>query len=63
MPASKESYLAAPDLKVVPIWGVIINFDKVQTASKESFDGMFYLSPDFSTIATISRCLALHTLN
>ena len=52
MPATKESDLAGPDMKVVPIWGVIINFNKVQTASKESFDGMFYLSPDFHTIAT-----------
>lgn len=38
-PATREGDYTVPAKKVAPVWGVIINFEKVQTAVKESFDG------------------------
>ena len=39
VPASREGDLTIPAKKIAPVWGVIINFEKVQSAAKESFDG------------------------
>ncbi|XP_024395394.1 DExH-box ATP-dependent RNA helicase DExH9 [Physcomitrium patens] len=37
--ATNQDDLTVPVKKVTPVWGVIVNFEKVQTAAKESFDG------------------------
>lgn len=37
--ATHDGDLTVPPKKIHPIWGVIINFEKVQTAVKDSFDG------------------------
>lgn len=39
VPATHDGDLTVPPKKIQPIWGVIINFEKVQTAVKDSFDG------------------------
>ena len=39
VPATHDGNLTVPPKKIQPIWGVIINFEKVQTAVKDSFDG------------------------
>ncbi|KAG0569232.1 hypothetical protein KC19_6G075600 [Ceratodon purpureus] len=39
VPNTKEGDFTVPAKKIAPVWGVIINFEKVQTAAKESFDG------------------------
>lgn len=38
VPAEKEGDLTVPLKKIAPIWGVIINFEKVQKAAKDSYD-------------------------